>query len=219
MKNILNPNEGTVSLLNNDDITRTNRYGTFDEQSSIISELQKNSQQNILSASHNKLECGQSCFINPIAGCAKLCGSIPSPTTLVVKNNGSTARDNFSIERTFLSWLRISTGLVLLGMSFFLRFDTFSQPSVNEDHYSKPLGIFLIGLGFIVLIWALCNYFQFQQLYASRHAFVDNGALSFLVASLVGATIFLLLAINILQDGEQEDKMGDGTKISTISFI
>ncbi|CAG8521484.1 10508_t:CDS:2 [Funneliformis mosseae] len=212
MKNILNLNEDKVSLLN-DDITRTSDYGTFNEQPSIINELQKNSQQS------TKLECGQSCFINPIAGCAKLCGSIPSPTTLVVKNSGSTARDNCSIERTFLSWLRMSTTLVLLGMSYFLRFDIFSQPSANENSYSKLLGLFLIGLGFTVLIWALCNYFQFQRLYASRYAFIENGVLSFSIAALVGATIFLLLVCDILQDVEQEDKIENGTNLYTISFI
>lgn len=107
----------------------------------------------------------------------------------------------------------MSTTLVLLGMSYFLRFETFSQPSANENSYSKLLGLFLIGLGFTVLIWALCNYFQFQRLYASRYAFIENGVLSFSIAALVGATIFSLLVCDILQDVEQEDKIENGTNL------
>ncbi len=63
------------------DTTLTNRYGTISEQSSITRET------------HTQLEYGQKFLTKPIAGCAMLCGNINSPTTLVVENNGSTARD------------------------------------------------------------------------------------------------------------------------------
>jgi len=47
-----------------------NGYGTFPESSATI-------------------ECGRKCYINPLSGFI-----IPFLTTLVVKNDGSTARDN-----------------------------------------------------------------------------------------------------------------------------
>jgi len=80
----------TSLLNNNNDVP--NGYGTFSETSSATNALQKS-----LSGTrgnHTQLECGQKCFRNPIAGCATLCGTLPYPTTLVVKNDASTARDN-----------------------------------------------------------------------------------------------------------------------------
>ncbi|GBC23941.2 hypothetical protein GLOIN_2v1672638 [Rhizophagus irregularis DAOM 181602=DAOM 197198] len=109
-----------------------NGYGTFPESSATIA-LQKN-----LSRA---LECGKKCYRNPISGCT-FCKTIPFPTTLVVKNDGSTARDNCSIERNFLSWLRLSVALGFIGISYYFRFDIISPalPSENEkDQYSYSI--------------------------------------------------------------------------------
>jgi len=81
-------------------LSSKNGYGTFPESSATIT-LQK-------SLSRAQLECGKKCYRNPMAG--TFCGTIPFPTTLVVKNDGSTARDNCSIERNFFVMVTVFSG-------------------------------------------------------------------------------------------------------------
>jgi hypothetical protein len=80
-----------------------NGYGTFPESSAAIA-LQK-------TLSKAQLECGKKCYRNPISGCS-FCNTIPL-TTLVVKNDGSTARDN-CCKLSFLS----NCDLLLLTFKF-----------------------------------------------------------------------------------------------------
>ena len=82
-------NSSDSSLLNND---VPNGYGTFSETSSATTALQKSLSRT--RGNHTQLECGQKYFRKPIAGCATICGTIHHPTTLVLKNDASTARDN-----------------------------------------------------------------------------------------------------------------------------
>ncbi|RGB23313.1 hypothetical protein C1646_822171 [Rhizophagus diaphanus] len=172
-----------------------NGYGTFPESSATIA-LQKN-----LSRA---LECGKKCYRNPISGCT-FCKTIPFPTTLVVKNDGSTARDNCSIERNFLSWLRLSVALGFIGISYYFRLDIIlpALPSENEkDQYSYSifLGPFFICLGIFVLIWALFNYFHFQKMLAERYIAVQHETIHFSVAALVGLAISMACIFNIVQE-------------------
>ncbi|CAG8833487.1 10069_t:CDS:2, partial [Gigaspora margarita] len=57
-----------------------------------------------------------------------------SKSALVVKNDGSTARDYFAIERTFLSWLRLGVALVLTGLSIYSRFHLVPQSTTMPNH-------------------------------------------------------------------------------------
>ncbi|CAG8481993.1 5050_t:CDS:2 [Ambispora gerdemannii] len=143
----------------------------------------------------------QSYFVNPINGCAASIGSYV-PTTLYIKNEVSMARDQFSIERTFLSWLRISTSFNLIGLSIYFRFhlvpSTPTPISNFEDAYARTIGIMFIIWGILLLCWALWQYFGFQQMLAVRVMKVQNGRLNFCVAFLVGCLIFSALIVNII---------------------
>ncbi|CAB5186606.1 unnamed protein product [Rhizophagus irregularis] len=144
-----------------------NGYGTFPESSATIA-LQKN-----LSRA---LECGKKCYRNPISGCT-FCKTIPFPTTLVVKNDGSTARDNCSIERNFLSWLRLSVALGFIGISYYFRFDIISPALPSENEKTNIL-------------------IRFSE----RYIAVQHETIHFSVAALVGLAISMACIFNIVQE-------------------
>ncbi|GBB94944.1 hypothetical protein RclHR1_24470002 [Rhizophagus clarus] len=150
---------------NNSLLSLKNGYGTFPESSATIA-LQK-------SLSSAKLECGKKWYRNSISGC-----TISFPTTLVVKNDGSTARDNCSIERNFLAWLRLSVALVFIGISYYFRFEIISPafPSENEkDQYSYPTLL-------------------------ERCITVQHESIHFSVAAFVGMAISIACIFNIMQE-------------------
>src|SRR3954452_23763992 len=115
-----------------------------------------------------------------------------------------------AIERNFLSWLRFSLALVLVGMSYYLRFEIIppASPTANEegDYFSTILGLLFIFLGSFVLIWALFNYFQFQQMLAKRYTTVQHEGFHFSVAAFVGLTIFMACIFNILHEENERKK-------------
>ena len=104
-----------------------------------------------------------------------------------------------------MSWLRLSLALVLIGISYYLRFEIIppALPSEKEeegDHLSTMLGLFFIFLGTFVLIWALFTYFQFQQMLANRYTTVQHEGFHFSVATLIGLTILMSCIFNILHE-------------------
>ncbi|RIA86364.1 hypothetical protein C1645_829414 [Glomus cerebriforme] len=118
-----------------------------------------------------------------------------SPTTLVFKNVGSTARDNLCIERNFLSWLRLSLTLILVGMAYYLRFEMIIPIIPTSRHFSL-FGLFLIFFGNFVLLWALLNYFQFQHK-LDKYLLVENGVLQFSIAGITGIAILMAFIIDV----------------------
>jgi len=95
--------------------------------------------------------------------------------------------------------------LVFVGMSYYFRFEVIlpAFPSENEEvqySYSILLGLFFIFLGISVLIWALFNYFQFQQMLAERYMTIQHETIHFSVAAFVGFTIFIACIFNIMQE-------------------
>ncbi|RGB35414.1 hypothetical protein C1646_814721 [Rhizophagus diaphanus] len=160
------------TALFNDLIKATNRYGTFSRSSSFVSELNLESQA-LFERSHDYSNKPHSFF----------------PTTIVVKNVGSIARDNLSLERNFLSWLRLSTTLVLVGIAYY-----FHLPLPTSNH-SNILGLFLMFLGNFTLLWALLNYLQFQHM-LDRYLIVENGILQFMVAGTVGVAIIAAFIVD-----------------------
>jgi len=124
-----------------------------------------------------------------------------------------------AIERTFLGWLRLAMILVLVGMSYFFRLEIIAPPAPSVpssvppypyETYEKPLGLFLIILGHFVLLWALFNYFQFQNKLASRRTVVEHGKLAFSVAALVGISLSLALILDYLEVLSKDKVEGGG---------
>ncbi|RHZ87333.1 hypothetical protein Glove_37g71 [Diversispora epigaea] len=93
-------------------------YGTFPDKNigttkdvliQVKTLLNVNSTTNV-----DQIECGKSNknFCKPETD---LNGILPYSADLIVENAGSAARDYLALERTFLSWLRMSTTLVAVG--------------------------------------------------------------------------------------------------------
>ncbi|CAG8543943.1 7306_t:CDS:2 [Ambispora leptoticha] len=213
-------NEQTI--ISNASNNNNHVYGTFAQNVIIAGTLTSpvTSTTKLLSDNDDPELENQSCFVNPINGCAASIGSCVFPTTLYLKNDASTARDNFSIERNFLSWLRISTSFNLIGLSIYFRFHLIPPPAQDEiarleNQYSKPIGMMFIVCGLFLLCWAVWQYFGFQRMLATRVMRVENSRLNFCIAFFVGLLIFSALVVNIVFENARPRKGFDSSVNST----
>ncbi|CAG8504264.1 7534_t:CDS:2 [Paraglomus occultum] len=176
-------------------------YGTFRSESKVESDFLESN----ISTADIEISAG---------AWTKRSSKINSPTTLVLLNKASTARDCLSIERTFLSWLRLSTALTLTGLAVFFRF-ALVPVTVSGDSLSIPLGLALIVLGIFTLFWALYQYFNFQYLIATSAPIVQNGKCNFSVALLVGLSIVTTLLISFPLEVSRRNRphIGEGDGI------
>ncbi|CAG8753662.1 23909_t:CDS:2, partial [Cetraspora pellucida] len=193
----------TDSLLHNNIISR--KYGTISEQTFTKHVTEENAlKQQSLCVS--QLECGKQNSIAFTSNCSILesCSA-----ALVVNNDGSTARDNFALERTFLSWLRASAALMLTGFSIYSRLQLIPQSTTPFYEDPHPIGILLIFSGVFVLIWAVVNYFQFQIMLKKKIAVVENGKVNFFVIAIIGTLIFMALFINMIYASRARENTND----------
>ncbi|CAG8496550.1 4609_t:CDS:2 [Scutellospora calospora] len=143
----------------------------------------------------SKLECGERSSIIPTINYCS--------TTLVVKNDGT-------LERNFLSWLRTSTALILTGLSLCFRFRLIPQSTVTPIYENpNPLGILLIFTGLFVLLWSIINYFRFQKMLEKKIAIVENGKFNFFVITFIGSLIFMSLFTSIMYVNNAKENTND----------
>ncbi|CAG8506590.1 22429_t:CDS:2 [Dentiscutata erythropus] len=168
-----------------------------------------------------QLECGKPSSLISTSNHAAI-GNYPCSAALVVKNEGSTARDNFATERTFLSWLRMSTALILTGLSICLRFNLVPQPTTPmyvDPLDPNPMGILLIVAGILILIWAIVNYFRFQMMLEQRIAVVQYGKFNYFIISLVASLIFMTLFASIDYTNRAKENKGETVGASFVDSI
>ncbi|KAL1925252.1 uncharacterized protein VTP21DRAFT_135 [Calcarisporiella thermophila] len=112
-------------------------------------------------------------------------------TSHVIPNTGSTCRDHLANERTFLSWLRVSVLLMLVGISMIshVHFGTLHITFSRSTQGALPMGSVLCGLGCLALLTSVLFYFRIQYLYVNKRGFVEHGQWSFLLAFLIGLAI------------------------------
>ncbi|RIB09639.1 hypothetical protein C2G38_2208257 [Gigaspora rosea] len=178
------------------------------------------------SLSNSQLECGKQ---NSLSSTFEFTTSesYSCSAALVVKNDGSTARDNFAIERTFLSWLRFSAALVLTGLSLYCRINFIPQPTapatldITLDH--NPLGLLLIFSGLLILIWAIINYFRFQIMLEQKVAIIEYGKFNHFIITLIGSLIFMTFFTSIMYgnstSSEEKEEIINNAKFSFVNFI
>ncbi|KAK9704351.1 hypothetical protein K7432_010250 [Basidiobolus ranarum] len=90
--------------------------------------------------------------------------------SLVVDNNGSTARDQLGYERTYLAWIRFAIVLVSFGASMLCHSDEKSPhhfyPSLG-DGSTFLISIFYLFIGIVTVLMALFSYLLIQYTHAT----------------------------------------------------
>ncbi|MHB1179588.1 MAG: YidH family protein [Daejeonella sp.] len=94
--------------------------------------------------------------------------NMQNPSQLPVRTN---ATDHLANERTYLSWIRTSIGIMGFGFlvvkfSLFIRQVTAalgSEFAVPQTGYSQIIGILLVALGALTIIFAYIRYIKTKQ--------------------------------------------------------
>ncbi|KAI8577377.1 hypothetical protein K450DRAFT_252175 [Umbelopsis ramanniana AG] len=116
----------------------------------------------------------------------------------VVPNEGSMARDQCANERTYLSWLKLSCTIIVLGFTIIINLrlpNGETQPSI-DPRYTRPIGITFVAIGLLSFILGLVKYFRNVRLLILHRTLVQAGWFSFLlmaIVSLFACTIMLIV--------------------------
>ncbi|KAF2422375.1 hypothetical protein EJ08DRAFT_701669 [Tothia fuscella] len=119
---------------------------------------------------------------------------------LLFDNNSSDARDHCANERTFLSWLRLSTYMAIVSVAIMISFHLKQRPSTIERRLALPLGIMFWFLALATLISGVANYCKTVTRYSRRAALVQSGWKTEMVFTIVAVAIVaacvLFLSVN-----------------------
>ncbi|GAO49418.1 hypothetical protein G7K_3568-t1 [Saitoella complicata NRRL Y-17804] len=113
---------------------------------------------------------------------------------------GSSARDHCANERTFLSWLRLSLTLTLVGLAFVLKFDlnAIDEPSHEERTLALPLGYTFIALAILSVGVGLANYLRLLSLLVRKAAIVQPNkwitGVAFGIGTVIASVSIFLMA-------------------------
>ncbi|KAF2152315.1 hypothetical protein K461DRAFT_225744, partial [Myriangium duriaei CBS 260.36] len=117
---------------------------------------------------------------------------------LLFDNNDSDARDHCANERTFLSWLRLSTYMAVVAVAIMISFHLKHQPTALEQRMALPFGLIFWLLSLACLASGLSNYIKTVTKYSRRQALVQSGwktqVVFTVVASAIVAACVLLLS-------------------------
>jgi len=121
-----------------------------------------------------------------------------SRTSRVIKNTSSATRDHLAVERTYLSWLRLSTALSTISGALLIHFHFSSRPTPElEANYSRPMGVIFFVLSLVVLASGTVTFFKTQNGYIRSIGFVEVGkvgsAVAVVTAMAIAVTTILLL--------------------------
>ena len=114
---------------------------------------------------------------------------------MLFPNLGSDARDHCANERTFLSWLRLSTYMAVVSIAIIISFHLKSQPSELERRCALPFGLVFWVLSLACLASGVANYLNTVRKYADRRALVQTGWKTQVVGS-SPSTLILCLCIH-----------------------
>ncbi|CAD6503539.1 BgTH12-03201 [Blumeria graminis f. sp. triticale] len=122
----------------------------------------------------------------------------PLLSALIFNNSNSDARDHCANERTFLSYLRLSTYMALIACAIVISFHFKDEPSKLELRVAKPLGLVFWSLSVACLGVGAGTYINTVDKYSRQVAIVQNGwktltVLTAIAASICGSCIFFLI--------------------------
>ncbi|KAG8628570.1 hypothetical protein KVT40_004443 [Elsinoe batatas] len=124
----------------------------------------------------------------------------PYTGVLLFDNSDSDARDHAANERTFLSWLRLSTYMAVVSVAITISFHLKHRPTDIERRMAFPFGIVFWSLSLACLVSGLSNYIKTVTKYSRRQAIVQTGwktqVVFTVVASSIVAACVLFLSTN-----------------------
>ncbi|TGZ77847.1 hypothetical protein EX30DRAFT_343747 [Ascodesmis nigricans] len=136
-----------------------------------------------------------------------LAGTAPLITPLVFENTASDARDHCANERNFMSFLRLSIYLYIVGLAllFSFSFSLVDPPTEMEKRLSLPMGIVFICLSLGCLAMGGGQYLGTVRKYGKRKAIVESGRVArsglVLVAGAICASCIVLVVTGAESQG------------------
>ncbi|TKX19854.1 hypothetical protein C1H76_8052 [Elsinoe australis] len=113
----------------------------------------------------------------------------PYTGVLLFDNADSDARDHAANERTFLSWLRLSTYMAVVSVAITISFHLKHQPTDIEKRMALPFGIIFWVLSLACLVSGLSNYIKTVTKYSRRQALVQSGWKTQVIFTVVACSI------------------------------
>ncbi|RCH87850.1 hypothetical protein CU097_009835 [Rhizopus azygosporus] len=106
--------------------------------------------------------------------------------SILTSNDVSMARDMLANERNWLTWLRLSCTLIILGFTVLLRLrlPDPSEEAIN-NHPTRPIGYVFIAVGLGCLFVGVGKYFKNQRLLIKQATFVQAGWGSFVMVGIL----------------------------------
>lgn len=106
--------------------------------------------------------------------------------SIVVPNEGSTARDHLANERTFLGWIQMSVTVISLGLAI-------AKLMIGGQAAIFGTGIIFIGAG--LLIMSSQRYFEISGAVERGQYVILKGGVTILVAVLVTVAVGCVLLV------------------------
>jgi len=122
---------------------------------------------------------------------------------LLFDNVTSDARDHCANERTFLSWLRLSTYMTIVAVAVVLSFHLKSQPTKTELKLALPFGLVFWLLSVASLGSGIVTYCRTVVRYSKRTALVQSGWKTELVMISVAITIVAACILFLTTNAKQ----------------
>ncbi|KAI8337793.1 hypothetical protein BD560DRAFT_413126 [Blakeslea trispora] len=124
---------------------------------------------------------------------------------ILVSNNASMARDHLANERNWLTWLRLSCTLTILGFTVLLQFRLPEEETGMKmmmkpvDLTSKPIGYIFVAIGVACFIVGVGKYFKNQRLLVKQATYIEAGWGSYVTAGLlfsIVCSVMIIASIN-----------------------
>lgn len=125
---------------------------------------------------------------------------------LLFDNNDSDARDHCANERTFLSWLRLSIYLAVVGIAILISFHLKNQPSALERRLAFPLGLIFWLLALACLVSGFSLYVRTLTKYSRREALVQSGLKTQIVFTVVATAIVCACVVFLSTNANTQSK-------------
>ncbi|KAK9708025.1 hypothetical protein K7432_009878 [Basidiobolus ranarum] len=134
-----------------------------------------------------------------------LCESLRLESLLIV-NNGSTARDQLGYERTFLAWIRFAIVLVSFGASILYRSEKGFLHLISPFGYelSFLVSVFYFIIGVVTIIMALTSYLRHQYIHSTSRAPIQSGQSMNILFILVAILTVVVTVVVLFYDSASE---------------